>query len=771
MLGCIPVVIQPSVIQAFEGDLLDWEEFAIFLQVEDIPNIVSILRAIPPETLEAKQEGCKRVWTRFAWTSPAINPLKSHPQKVQDEWAPILAETDVLASLMEALQRRVEGKDKKGSWLGGANLEDLEGVPYGGDLRRREKTGIVNAENVAEKTVDPSAGPPPSKCPDACSENGFCNEELGVCYCLANFAGPTCSEHAMPSCYLAPNYFTPCPLMGTCACKVECQSYRFTSSHTCFDEKRDGGKVERDIGKLLEGPQAMVHFAGLAEGGRSPVHEGAKKMGLTHPDECNMCSGRGVCNKEHKNCGCVWRHGGRYCEHNGDIPLDCFNGCSGRGECVEGSCKCQRGSFGMDCSLFVDGEGKTRILERPPFLQWSPQGTSPLVTSPSLLRPRIYVYDLPGYFNTWQFLHSFYLDWQEQVFFLERLLASPYRTANGEEADFFYIPLILRNRLWQKNEVLEWSIQYISDKWPFYKRKNGADHIVMTNDDWGNCEIGPRGIGAPLLDPLITITLWGQTKNAALEDKNPCFKVGKDIVMPPRMDPNVYNYIPALKEDLRVFLATPEGATWVSPDRGPDPRLFNRTTLLYFKGWPAFTAQTHGPFTWSFGVRQKMFQMYGGKENETGIRMVGTEGVVWGFLEEMESSIFCLAPSGWGWGMRATQAAMLGCIPVVIQPGVIQALEGDLLDWEEFGIKLTVDDIPNIEKILRAVPNDVIEAKRRACAEVWTRFAWASASLNPLEKYPKVIQDKWAKVLAEKDAFASLVDALGRRVSGQKQRR
>ena len=35
--------------------------------------------------------------------------------------------------------------------------------------------------------------------------------------------------------------------------------------------------------------------------------------------------------------------------------------------------------------------------------------------------------------------------------------------------------------------------------------------------------------------------------------------------------------------------------------------------------------------------------------------------------EIMRISIFCLAPSGYGWGMRIVEAILNGCIPVVCQ--------------------------------------------------------------------------------------------------------
>jgi hypothetical protein len=36
-------------------------------------------------------------------------------------------------------------------------------------------------------------------------------------------------------------------------------------------------------------------------------------------------------------------------------------------------------------------------------------------------------------------------------------------------------------------------------------------------------------------------------------------------------------------------------------------------------------------------------------------------------IQDMFESVFCLAPSGHGWGIRIVFAMMTGCIPVVIQ--------------------------------------------------------------------------------------------------------
>jgi hypothetical protein len=48
---------------------------------------------------------------------------------------------------------------------------------------------------------------------------------------------------------------------------------------------------------------------------------------------------------------------------------------------------------------------------------------------------------------------------------------------------------------------------------------------------------------------------------------------------------------------------------------------------------------------------------------------------------------YCLAPYGWGWGMRLSQVILSGCVPVIIQPHVFQPFE-DVLDYDAFSVRL-----------------------------------------------------------------------------------
>jgi hypothetical protein len=56
------------------------------------------------------------------------------------------------------------------------------------------------------------------------------------------------------------------------------------------------------------------------------------------------------------------------------------------------------------------------------------------------------------------------------------------------------------------------------------------------------------------------------------------------------------------------------------------------------------------------------------------------------YYANLARSVFCLAPTGDGWGRRTTLATMYGCIPVIIQDDVSQPFE-EQLPYDKFSIR------------------------------------------------------------------------------------
>eukprot|EP00271_Cylindrocystis_brebissonii_P001473 TRINITY_DN11728_c0_g4_i1.p1 TRINITY_DN11728_c0_g4~~TRINITY_DN11728_c0_g4_i1.p1 ORF type:complete len:925 (-),score=228.51 TRINITY_DN11728_c0_g4_i1:1056-3536(-) len=755
--GCVPVVIQPNVLLPYQGEasdaLLDWSLMAVLLQPSDIPNLRALLAVIPDETVTAMRTALAGEWSRLLWASPQMNPLQGKPSAVVERWAAKLASADVVASVLDLLGRRLRQPGEEGA--GGATKE--------ASAQRQEAEPATASATVGEAGGGAlaflSSSSSPSRCHPNCSAFGTCNEELGRCDCKVGSEGADCRDWAMPSCHMVPENpagFIPCMFPSSCACTKECQKFSLAyTTHACFDERKDDGGVETDGYNIFGGPQATVTWN---ENGEEVERRrlGPDERGLLLPRDWSSpaacpdgCNGRGACfvgeGSANRHCRCAWIYSGPACKDPGQVPLRCFANCSSHGTCFDGVCQCRPPFFGIDCSLSLNNDGRPKALVRSPY-SWAPN--LPLPAPGSVFRPRIYVYELPFWMNAWQFQHSPWLDWPEQLLLLEGLLARGHRTGDPEEADFFYVPLMYRARP-NKMAIIRLAFGYIARTWPkYWQRRGGRDHLILSNDDWGICEIGPEyGRPGTFFANITVLTLWGNTRSMHLTSHDPCFQRGKDIVLPPVMVGEVYKHMPAFRE---------EGAP-AKP----------RSTFLYFKGNNAREMQTYGEgkYTWSFGVRQKVFDVYE-KAGLEGVKLVSTQpyAAVWDFLEDMATSVFCLAPAGWGWGMRATQAAMLGCIPVIIAPGVVQPYEGDLIKWEEFAVFLRFDEIDSMVEILRAMPAEVIAKKQAACAEVWPRFVWATPSVSPLAGYSEALRDKWAPVLAERDAIETLMEVLARRL-------
>ncbi|PNH05261.1 putative glycosyltransferase [Tetrabaena socialis] len=64
--GCIPLVIQDSVYQAFE-DFLPYEDFSVRMPLADVPNMIELLRQYDEAELVRLRQGMARYFRAFIW--------------------------------------------------------------------------------------------------------------------------------------------------------------------------------------------------------------------------------------------------------------------------------------------------------------------------------------------------------------------------------------------------------------------------------------------------------------------------------------------------------------------------------------------------------------------------------------------------------------------------------------------------------------------------------------------------------------------------------
>ncbi|KAG2436512.1 hypothetical protein HXX76_006810 [Chlamydomonas incerta] len=118
---------------------------------------------------------------------------------------------------------------------------------------------------------------------------------------------------------------------------------------------------------------------------------------------------------------------------------------------------------------------------------------------------------------------------------------------------------------------------------------------------------------------------------------------------------------------------------------------------------------------YSQGVRQAVMRMAGG--GKAGEGSAGADAADFGAWNRpdfvlsiagqhsqtlMAASHFCLAPSGWGWGVRLLEAVAVGCVPVVVQDNVYQPL-WDVVPYDEFAVVLPRAQLHRLPQLLEAV--------------------------------------------------------------------
>jgi hypothetical protein len=77
---------------------------------------------------------------------------------------------------------------------------------------------------------------------------------------------------------------------------------------------------------------------------------------------------------------------------------------------------------------------------------------------------------------------------------------------------------------------------------------------------------------------------------------------------------------------------------------------------------------------YSFGARQTVARLFSDTPG-----YVITAQHISNYQEQLASSKFCLAPAGWGWGGRMKVALLHGCVPVIVQVGLIVPAAADAL--------------------------------------------------------------------------------------------
>ncbi|KAK1288944.1 putative glucuronoxylan glucuronosyltransferase F8H [Acorus calamus] len=506
-----------------------------------------------------------------------------------------------------------------------------------------------------------------------------------------------------------------------------------------------------------------------------------------------------------EECDCKYDGlGGRFCE----IPTtcSCLNQCSGHGHCRGGFCACDKSWYGVDCSI---PSVLSPIGEWPKWLQPATLDvpveapiTSDLVNIKAEVkkkRPLIYVYDLPPEFNShllegrhyrYQCVNRLYNDqnttiWTDQPYgaqmaLYESILASSYRTLNGEEADYFYVPvldscIIIRayetpqgmrehspSRSYLTLDIYKKAYDHIIEHYPYWNRSSGRDHIWFFSWDEGAC-YAPKEIWNSMM-----LVHWGNTNSKHNHsttaywpdswDHIPFDKRGNHTCFDPEKD----LVLPAWKVR---HPGTLKSKLWARP-------LIERTKLFYFNG-NLGSAYTNGrpESTYSMGIRQKLAEEFGSTPNKQGklgkqynknVTVISERSS--NYHDELASSIFCGVLPGDGWSPRLEDSILEGCIPVIIQDGIFLPYE-NVIDYKSFAVRIKEEEIQQLVQILQGFNQTQIEFMLSNVRNIWQRFLYRDAILLEADRQKRLFgrANDWGiefSKLVGDDVFSTFIQVL-----------
>ncbi|XP_004307567.1 PREDICTED: uncharacterized protein LOC101304329 [Fragaria vesca subsp. vesca] len=644
-----------------------------------------------------------------------------------------------------------------------------------------------------------------SGCKNDCSGQGVCNRELGQCRCFHGYSGEGCSETLQLECNYPGSPDQPYGRWVVSICSAHCD----TKKAMCFcgeGTKYPNRPVAEACGFQVK-PPSKPGAPKLTDWEKADL-DNLLTTNSSKPGWCNVDPAEAYALKVQFKQECDCKYDcllGRFCE----VPVlcTCINQCSGHGHCRGGFCQCNNGWYGIDCSI---PSVASSVREWPQWLRPAQVNipdnshlTGKVVNLNAVVkkkRPLIYVYDLPPDFNSlllegrhfkFECVNRIYDDlnstvWTDMLYgsqmaLYESILASPYRTLNGEEADFFFVPVLDSCIITRADDAPHLSMQehkglrssltleyykkaydHIVEQYPFWNHSSGRDHIWFFSWDEGAC-YAPKEIWNSMM--LIhwgntnskhkhsTTAYWGDNWNDISSDRrgnHPCFDPEKDLVLPAWKSPDVNSLSSKL---------------WARPHE-------MRKTLFYFNGnlGPAYP-NGRPENTYSMGIRQKLAEEFGSSPNKEGkLGKQHAEDVIVtplrseNYHEDIASSIFCGVFPGDGWSGRMEDSILQGCIPVVIQDGIFLPYE-NVLNYESFAVRIREDEISNLINILRAFNETEIKFRLANVQQIWQRFLYRDSILLEAERQKTSFgrMGDWAvqfSQLIEDDVFQTFVQVL-----------
>lgn len=149
-----------------------------------------------------------------------------------------------------------------------------------------------------------------------------------------------------------------------------------------------------------------------------------------------------------------------------------------------------------------------------------------------------------------------------------------------------------------------------------------------------------------------------------------------------------------------------------------------------------FAGSLHGP------IRPLLLEHWKGKDDDLQVFERLPKELV--YYDMMRKSKFCLCPSGHEVASpRVVEAIYLQCVPVIISTNYALPFY-DVLNWDEFSVQVSVEDIPNLKKILMGISAERYARLRRKVKVVQRHFV-VSSPPKRFDIYHMILHSVWLR--------------------------
>ncbi|GAU15997.1 hypothetical protein TSUD_338680 [Trifolium subterraneum] len=260
-----------------------------------------------------------------------------------------------------------------------------------------------------------------------------------------------------------------------------------------------------------------------------------------------------------------------------------------------------------------------------------------------------------------------------------------FRTRDPEKAHVFFLPYSVAEMVQfvyvrdsnddsPLRKTIADYIDVISKKYPYWNRSLGADHFMLACHDWG-----------PQTSRAVPNLYKNSMRALCNANTSEGFKPSKDASIP----------------EINLRTGTMKGLSG-----GPSPS--KRSLLAFFAGG------VHGP------VRPILLEHWQNKDEDLQVHQYLPKGV--NYYNMLRKSKFCLCPSGYEVASpRVVEAIYTGCVPVLISDHYVPPFS-DVLNWKSFSVEVSVNDIPNLKKILMSISTRQYIRMQRRVVQVRRHF-------------------------------------------------